>query len=182
VKRIGQQIQYEKNGKNQLSLEINPVLPKSKKSLLFLWGLSWTICGLIIFGALFFSDFKKEEYLGVGIFLIFWTYFEFKVVHAIRWNAFGKEILHIKDGEFSYLKSISERGFPQVVEVSKLSAFRFATDSESGLWSDINKSSWFVGGEVVEYQSDGSVKRIGMKLSKKDALQLVNLLNKTAGL
>ena len=182
MKKIGQQIQYEKTGKNQLSVEIKPVLSKFKRNTLFLWGVSWTLCGLIIFSALFFSDFKKEEYLGVGIFLIFWIYFEFKVVHAIRWNAFGKEVLNLKDGEFSYLKSISERGFPQVVEVSKLSAFRFATDSESGLWSDINKSSWFVGGEVVEYQSDGSLKRIGMKLSKKDALLLVNLLNKTASL
>lgn len=182
MKRIGNQITYEKLGKDHLSLEIIPVLPKSKKNMLLLWAAAWTMSGIIILGALFFSEFKKEEYLGVGIFFLFWIYFEFKAVHAIRWNNSGKEVLNIKDGEFSYVKSISERGFPDVIELSKLSPFKYATDSESGIWNDINKSSWFVGGEVIEYQANGSLKRIGMKLSKKDANQLVILLNKTAGL
>ena len=37
-----------------------------------------------------------------------------------------------------------------------------------------------IGGEVVEYNADDGVRRLGMKLSKKDAEQLVQLLNKTA--
>ena len=60
--------------------------------------------------------------------------------------------------------------------------FIYAEDTEKGLWSDINKSTWMVGGEVVEYGFEDSIKRLGMKLPKKDAQQLITLLNKTSGL
>ena len=182
MKKIGHQITYEKQGKSALKVEIRPVISQVKKNMLLLWGAAWTLCGLIIGGSLVFNDFKKEEYLGITVFLIFWIYFEIKVVHAIRWNRNGREVLHVKETEFSYLKSIGERGFPVVTDIKKLSPFKYAQGTESGLWNDINKSSWFVGGEVIEYHVEGAVKRIGMKLSKKDAQLLVNLLNKTAGL
>lgn len=182
MKDIGQQISYDKPSKDELVVEIKPVLGGQKMNLLLLWGAAWTVCGLIILISLFTYGFKKEEYLMVGIFLIFWTYFEVKVFHAIRWNKWGLEKLQIKDGEFLYHQTINGRGFPKVDEISKMNSFRFAVDSQKGLWSDINNSSWMVGGEVIEYTCDGAVKRIGMKLSQKDAEKLIVLLNKTAGL
>jgi hypothetical protein len=57
--------------------------------------------------------------------------------------------------------------------------FRYAEDTQKGFWSEINKSSWMVGGEVIEYAIDEKIKRLGMKLPKKDANQLITLLNKT---
>ena len=59
--------------------------------------------------------------------------------------------------------------------------FRYAEDTEKGFWSEINKSSWMVGGEVIEYAIDEKIKRLGMKITKKDAHQLIQLLNKTFG-
>ncbi len=178
MKSIGEQIKFDRPSKDELVVEITPSLPKVKFTTLLMWGIAWTLCGLIIITSLFTYEFKKEEYLMVGIFLIFWTYFEIKVVHAIRWNKFGKEELKFNQEEFSYLKSINGRGFPNVIEKDKVSGFVFAEDTERGLWSDINKSAWFVGGEVVQYEVEGSVKRVGMKLSKEDATQLISLLNK----
>ena len=181
MKKIGEYISYDKGGKNELKVEITPVLPKQKLNILLLWGAAWTLCGLIIIVSLFTYGFNKDEYIMVGVFLIFWGYFEFKVLHAITWNKTGKEILELKEGEFIYHKMINDRGFPNVMEVSKLQPFRYAEDTEKGLWSDINKSSWMVGGEVIEYGFEDSIKRLGMKVPKKDALQLITLLNKTAG-
>ena len=179
MKSIGKQIKYDKPNKEDLIVEITPDLPKVKLTALLMWGGAWSVCGLIIITSLFTYGFKKEEYLMVGIFLIFWTYFEIKVIYAIRWNKFGKEEIKIKEGEFTYLKSVNGRGFPSVMDKNKLSPFIYAEDTERGLWSDINKSSWFVGGEVVQYELEGAVKRLGMKLSKKDANQLITLLNKS---
>lgn len=179
MKKIGNQITYDQSNKTDLEIEIKPFLPKEKMSVLFLWGGAWSLCGFIILISLFTYGFKKEEYLAVGIFMIFWTYFEIKVIHALRWNKAGKELISIKEGEFSYLKTINGRGFPNVNNLSQVSQFHYAEDTESGLWNDINKSSWFVGGEVVEYAIEDSIKRLGLKLPKKDAIQLANLLNKT---
>lgn len=179
MKKISDQIIYEKLGKDDLKVDVLPSLPKAKLTILQLWGAAWSVCGLIIITSLFTFGFKKEEYLMVAIFLIFWAYFEMKIIHAIRWNMFGKEELKFTIDEFSYLQSINGRGFPEVLDKSKISGFAFAEDTERGLWSDINKSSWFVGGEVIEYEIEGSIKRLGMKLSRKDANQLITLLNKT---
>lgn len=181
MKKIGDQIAYNKTGKDELSVEIVPKLPKAKMSMLLLWGAAWSLCGLIIITSLFTYGFKKEEYLMVSIFLIFWGYFEIKVMHAIRWNKSGKELLTLKEGEFTYHKTINGRGFPTIMEMAKMKPFRYAEDTERGLWSDINKSSWMVGGEVVEYAFEDAIKRLGMKVPKKDAQQLITLLNKTAG-
>ena len=86
--------------------------------MLLLWGGAWSLCGLIIIVSLFTYGFNSDEYIMVGVFLIFWGYFEAKVIHAIQWNKGGKELLEVKNGEFIYHKMIKERGFPNVLEIS----------------------------------------------------------------
>ena len=102
------------------------------------------------------------------------------VLYAIQWNRRGKEIVTIKDGIFSYVKQLSERGIPFEISIDKMKPFCVVEDTENGFWNEINNSTFIVGGEAIEYNSDESVKRLGIKLVKKDAIQLVNLLNKTA--
>lgn len=181
MKKIGEHISYDNARKNELKVEIIPVLTNQKSNILLLWGAAWSLCGLIIIISLFTYGFNKDEYIMVGVFLLFWGYFEFKVLHALRWNKTGKELLELKEGEFIYNKTLNGRGFPRVMEISKLRPFVYAEDTEKGFWSDINKSSWMVGGEVVEYGFEDSIKRLGMKIPKKDAIRLITLLNKTAG-
>ncbi len=181
MKKIGDKIEYNRPKKDEIKVEIHPFLTKAKMSLLILWGGAWTFCGIIIITSLFTYGFNKDELIMVGIFLIFWAYFEIKIVHAIRWNRGGKEVLELKNGEFIYYKMIKGRGFPIKTQISKMRPFRYAEDTEKGFWSEINKSSWMVGGEVIEYAIDEKIKRLGMKITKKDAHQLIQLLNKTFG-
>lgn len=181
MKKIGDRIQYDKPSKDELVVEIHPEMEKQKLQMLTIWTIAFTICGLIIFGSLFTYDFRDDgEVLMVVIFLLFWGYFEFKVLYALRWNKRGKEVLQIKNGKFSYVQQISKTGIPAEVEISKMKCFGVVEDTESGFWNEINNSVFIVGGEVIEYMSDESVKRLGLKLNKKDATQLVSLLNKTA--
>jgi len=181
MKKIGGQIEYIRPKKDQIKIEISPDLSKIKMNMLTLWGAGWTFSGLVIIISLFTYGFNKDELVMVGIFLIFWVYFEVKIVHAIRWNRAGKEIIEVKNGEFIYLKEINGRGLPIKTKISQMRPFRYAEDTEKGFWSEINKSSWMVGGEVIEYAIDEKIKRLGMKIPKKDANQLITLLNKTSG-
>jgi hypothetical protein len=179
MKKIGNQIEYNRLKKDDLKVEIIPSLSKAKMNMLLSWGLAWSFCGAVIIISLFTYGFNKEELLMVSVFLIFWSYFEVKIIHAIRWNRSGKEILEVKKEEFVYNKVINGRGFPIKTQTSKMRPFRYAEDTQKGFWSEINKSSWMVGGEVIEYAIDEKIKRLGMKLPKKDANQLITLLNKT---
>lgn len=181
MKKIGSRISYDKPTKDELVIEIIPFMEKQQFQMLKLWTIAYSLCGLIIFGSLFFYDFKDtSEVLMIVIFLLFWGYFEFKVLYAIQWNRKGKEIITMKNGMFSYVKQLSKRGIPLEMSISKMRPFGMIEDAEGGFWNEINNSSFIVGGEVIEYMSDESIKRLGVKLSKKDGSQLVTLLNITA--
>ena len=156
-------------------------MEKKDFQLLKVWTAAYSICGLVIFASFFYYDFKNSgEVLMIVIFLLFWGYFEFKVLYAIQWNRKGKEIITMKDGTFSQVKQLSKRGIPIEMEINKMRPFGMIEDTEGGFWNEINNSSFIVGGEVIEYMSNESIKRLGIKLSKKDGSQLVTLLNKTA--
>lgn len=178
MKKIGSRIEINQD-KEITELFIYPFIEKQKLQLLTLWILAFTACGAFIFGSLFFYDFKNDkEIIMIVIFLIFWGYFEYKVVYALQWNKKGKEVLTFKEGVFSYMKQISKRGLPAQVSIDSIEGFKYAEDSEGGIWNDINNSSFMVGGEVVEYKAGESIKRLGMKLTKKDADKLSDFLNK----
>ncbi len=181
MKKIGKQIEYSRPKKDELKVEISPILPKTKMNVLILWATAWTFCGTVVLVSLFTYGFNRDELIMVIIFLLFWMYFEFKIVHAIRWNKSGKEIVELKNGEFTYYKMINGRGIPIKSPVSKMRPFRYAEDTEKGFWSEINKSPWMVGGEVIEYAVEEKIKRLGMKIPRKEAQQLILLLNKAFG-
>lgn len=179
MKKIGSRIEINQNGKDETEVFVYPFIEKQKLQMLTLWTLAFTACGLFIFGSLFVYDFKSDkEIIMIVIFLIFWGYFEYKVIYALQWNKKGKEVLSFKDGVFSYMKQISKRGLPIQVPISSIECFAYTEDSEGGLWNDINNSSFMVGGEVIEYKASDSIKRLGMKLDKKDAVKLSDFLNK----
>lgn len=177
--KIGKQIIVEKLGKNSLEVKIQPTLPTGKHNMLKAWAVAWTVCGAIIIASLFWNNYKKEEYIMVTIFLLFWVYFEYKVLAALQWYAKGVELIRVQDDSFTYIKQINGRGFPLEDAVSNLKSFKYINPNQNGILGDINNSSWMLGGEVIEYEADGNVRRFGMKLPESDAKQLVNLLNKT---
>jgi len=72
LKKIGDRIKYDKPSKDEFILEIFPKMEKQKLQMLTLWTIAFSICGLIIFGSLFFYDFKdNSEVLMIVIFLLF---------------------------------------------------------------------------------------------------------------
>lgn len=182
MKKIGKQISVEKTDKAALKVVIKPFVEAGKMLQLKLWSYAWSICGLIIITSLFTYDYNKDEYVMVGIFLIFWGYFEYKVIYALRWNLKGEEVIELDGQQMIYTKLLAGRGLPQFFDIKMMKHFIYNEATERGFFSDVIKSSWFVGGEVIQFAYDDSLKSLGMKLPKKDADQLIVLLNKTSGL
>ena len=94
----------------------------------------------------------------------------------------GVERIEIKEGKFYYLKEVGGRGIPMILAVEKLYKFKYAPETEKGLWNDINRSIWMVGGEVIDFPANGKLARLGMKLTKQEAEKVADLINKTANL
>lgn len=175
--KIGGQIEYTKTA-NELLVAINPAISPKDKMMLNIWLALWTFCGLAVVFQVIQTSYTKEERLFMLIYLVFWIYLELRVLHAFRWNRKGQERIEIKNGEFTYTKLIGKRGLPFSCATADLSEFHYEKSTEKGLWNDINRSFWMVGGEVVQYKFKDKIRRLGMKLPQKDAQKLAELLNK----
>ena len=176
MQKIGEQIKVEKSGQD-FRIEIYPSISKKDKMWLTVWLMAWSFCGLAVVSQLFFK-YTSDEKIILVVYLVLWAYFELKVIHAFRWQKSGKELVEIKDGKFSYTQLIGLRGLPVESLLSDIKGFRFIENSEKGFLNDINRSVWMLGGEVLEYEVNGALKRFGLKLPKQDALKLIDLLNK----
>ena len=176
MQKIGEQIKIEKEGKD-LTIEIYPILSKKEKLTLTFWLSAWTFCGLAVVWQLFYPYSSNQKIILV-VYLGLWAYFEFKVLHAFRWQKSGKEVIELKNNKLIYTALIGKRGLPVEYEITDIKGFKYLESTETGFFNDIAKSTWLVGGEVIEFQVKDSLKRIGMKLNKKDASALVALLQK----
>lgn len=179
MSKIGDRIVIHKS-KEGIKVEITPKISLKDSRMLNMWLSAWSIMGITVTFMLFFqwSLLQRSEIVLLLIYLVFWSYFEFKVLYAYRWNKIGKEIVEIKNEKFSYLKLVGKRGLPFECNVSDLSNFQYEESTEKGIWNDINRAAWMVAGEVIQYKFGKRVRRLGMKLSRKDAEQLSSLLNK----
>lgn len=179
MQKIGSNIQVEKN-KDRLRVEVYPVIDSKAKLWFNLWMLAWSFCGLAVVAQLFFygKEFEKNQVVFLLIYLVFWAYLEVKMLYAYTWNLKGKEVISFENGVFSYTKQMGKRGLPESVNTIEIEGFRYASSTEKGIWNDINRSPWMVGGEVIEYKLGDKVRRLGMKLPKKDAVKLTEVLNK----
>ena len=74
MKVIGKRISILKK-ENLLSIVILPTTDKKKLTLLFLWILAWTTCGIIVFINYFKLLDENIKLFTIG-YLSFWFYFE----------------------------------------------------------------------------------------------------------
>ena len=177
MQNIGDRIEV-KNGKEKIEISIYPKISAKDQLILNVWLIAWSICGVAVISQLFIDSYTSQEKLFMSIYLVFWAYLEFKVLHAFRWNRWGKELIVLNQGRLNYTKAIGKRGLPIDFELSQIAGFQYVSEVEKGIWNDINRSVWMVGGEVIQFVVDGKVRRIGMKLSAKEGERLARLLNK----
>ncbi len=179
MSKVGERIVVKKS-KTGIRVEIIPQISVKDSRMLNVWLSAWSIMGIVVLTTLFFqwNIYERSQKVFMLIYLVFWSYLEFKVLYAYRWNKIGKEIIEIKNGKFSYLKLMGKRGLPFECNVSDLSYFHYEESTEKGIWNDMNRAAWMVAGEVIQYKFGKRVRRLGMKLNRTDAEKLSSILNK----
>lgn len=175
-KSIGNRINYSKEGET-FNIEIYPEQDKNKLVMLKLWVLAWSICGIVVITQLF-ADYSGSEKTILIIYLALWGYFLIKTSAALRWNIKGKEVIRINNESLTYTQLTGKRGIPKTYSTSDIKNLKYVEDSKSGFLNSINQSFWMIGGEVIQYEVNDSVKRFGFKLNKNDSIQLIKIINK----
>lgn len=158
-----------------LSVVILPAADKKKLTLMLLWLMAWTTCGIIVF-ANYFRLTDQNSKLFVIIYLSFWAYYEYKISRAFIWRKFGKEKIWVKDSILNYQREINGRGKVNQYELQLINDLK-PVDIKPGSFSDLMEQSfWIKGGEKLEIWYQSKVIRFGMQLNEKEtALVLKDL-------
>src|SRR5690606_41077265 len=74
-----------KEGNNDITITISPNYNQQKQNLLVVWLVLFSLCGAAIISQFFF-DYPTNTKIFFIVYLVFWLFFEFKVIYAIRWR------------------------------------------------------------------------------------------------
>lgn len=174
---MSKRVEINKNG-DITEIIIHPFFDASKQKVLMTWIVFWSICGMVIIAQLFF-DYAPKTKLFIGIYTFFWFYFEFKTVYAYRWRKFGKEIITLKNDQFSYLKTIKKRGIENIFDLKDIQDFKSLNNMNSGIqgfFTAMNNSYWSPNANTIEAIIKNQPFYFGLELEDKDRKKVLNVL------
>ena len=172
---LSERVSIDRNAE-RFSVVISPRLSPGKRTLLLLWTIAWTVCGIYIFierGKLPSGDPLRQYLLA---FLAFWAYFEVRVVHALLWRLKGFELWRVKNGQFTIKDSLFGFGKANNYFVDNITGLGLIEiDRESWKWQ-MNESVWVIGGERLQLEHLGKKIVFGKALSDEEAKALLPVL------
>jgi hypothetical protein len=176
VKFLSKQVSYRVKP-DGCSIVISGKTDKWKESLLAVWMLAWTICG-VYFVIELFAGHPRETVMALVIMLFFWLYFEIKIGRALLWRLWGFEQLLFRKGNFSIKRSI--RGYGKVHNYFTDNIERFSPVELSGrsFLAFMENSFWIVGGERIYFDYLGRKIGLGRQVDDETRTKLMDLLNK----
>ena len=148
-----------------------------QKSLMGAWFAMWITIGSIMFWSLTLG-FNQQETIIVVIFLVFWSYYAYRVGRQFFWLLWGKEYLKINESAFSIKKGIKGYGKAHSYFLENIEKIRVEQPKETSIQAIWEASPWIRGGERLEFDYKGKIVRFGRKLNEKDSKILLNLIAK----
>ncbi len=177
MKWIGERISFI-DEKTRTTIVIYPKAKPIIKGLMGAWVSMWFVIGVTMSWSFFSLQLNQQEKLIVGIFMVFWTYYAFRVFRSFFWLMWGKELIKIDEVAFHYKKSIRSygRSVPYYLEnVKKMELFIPKEKSFQAVFED---SPWVSGGERIVFDYLGKPVRFARKLDEKESKLLFQLVTK----
>ena len=176
MKWIGNRVSY-KDHKDFFTMIISSKTDHWKMLLMLIWLLIWFSCGLVIIVYLFFTDELSDRKIYFYTFLVFWTYFLYKVVRVLIWRRFGIEFIRIDEDKFSVKKSLCGYGRAKEFITSNIKNIKLAPLDEKSFSKVFNDSFWIVGQGTIIINALDKEYNFGSQISKEDGEKIVKVLN-----
>ena len=162
---------------NELTILIYPLYDKRKQNMLTTWLVLFSLCGLAIISQ-FFYDYPSSTKLFFVVYLIFWLFFEFKVIYAIRWRKFGKEVITI-DNESIYLtKKIGNRGVTERYDLTAIDSIE-ALKHKGKLVYEMSSSYWNSNHYTLTVNINKQQIPFGIDLNGQQTKKMIKTLKET---
>lgn len=141
---------------------------KRRVTLLLLWLMAWTACGLIVLFS-YFQLTERSHKLFFLVYLSFWAYFEFTMYRMYRWRKWGKEKIWIKEGQLYYQRDIKGKGKIESFQIELIRDLRILELRPTNLIDNLNQSFWVQAGERLAFDHQARNLRFGLQLSDQEA-------------
>lgn len=180
MRHIGERITHKQH-EDCYTIVISPTIERWQLNSLLVWVIAWTFCGLAFaYYALFESETLKQLFI-FAVLLVFWLYFEVRVIRAYLWRKFGLEIIRIDDQYLSIKDSIFKHGKPRNFEIEKVNpeAIEDIYINPKSYGKVMNDSFWQVGQGTIVLNFEDKPYYFGTQLENRDSAKLARLIRKT---
>ncbi len=171
------------------TIMINPVRVWWKEILLTLWVTGFTFVGLVMIYMLT-TDFASLQYdvaptdddirnqvIYAIVFLSFWAYFEYKILKALLWYRFGKELIRIDGDGFTLKKSILSYGKANRFFFENMKEFQQRVEEETSFSNFFENAYWAMGSDAIVFNHYKKIISFGRRVDDKSARLLVRLID-----
>ena len=176
MKWIGNRVSYI-DQKDFFTMIISSKTDRWKMFLILIWLLIWFSCGFVIFYFLFFTQELQNQKIYFYTFLVFWTYFLYKVIRVLIWRRFGIEFIRIDEDKFSIKKSLWGYGRAKEFTTSNIKKIKLTQLDEKSFSKVFNDSFWVVGQGTIIINAHDKEYNFGSQISKEDGKKIVKVLN-----
>ncbi|MBL4624185.1 MAG: hypothetical protein JKY42_03460 [Flavobacteriales bacterium] len=174
VNYISDRVSYsEKDG--ELTIVISGSVEKWQESLLTVWLVAWTFCGVYVLTQLF-GDYTKDERLTMFIYEVFWVYFEWKLVHAFLWRKWGIEIVRIGKESIRIKKDIKKYGKLKTYFLENIENLQRIETPSRSFTKVMGNSFWNMTEKAISFDYFGKLIAFGIQLNDKDSRKIVKLI------
>lgn len=183
MKWIGERTSFV-DDKNKTTIIITPENVGWQKALLGAWFSMWLTIGGVMIWAYFNLQLGRnqqendQQKLIIIIFLVFWTYYAFRVGRQFFWLLWGKEYIKINETSLIIKNGIRDYGKASEYFLENINKIRIQQPKENSIQIVWESSPWIRGGERIEFDYLGKVIRLGRKLNEKDTKLLFQLITK----
>ncbi len=174
IKQIGERISSKQHN-NYATIVISTKVERWQESILLLWIIAWTFCGIAFIYYLLSGALQSQnEKLVLFIITVFWAYFQYRIVKTYLWRKFGLELIKIDKDLFTIKKSILSYGKAveyktKTLDFKKVESFKQNPKSFSKVMND---SFWLIGQGVVRFSHGDKFVYFGNQLEADDSEKL----------
>lgn len=179
LRHIGERVTHKQQD-NCYTIVISPKIEKWQLNSLLVWVIAWTFCGIAFLYYTLFESTSPQQLMIFSVILVFWLYFEIRVVRAYFWRKYGLEVIRIDQEFLSVKDSVFQHGKPTNFEIAKIDVEEikdiFIDPKSYG--KVMNDSFWQIGQGTIALKYDGKDHFFGTQLENKDSDKVAKLIRK----
>jgi hypothetical protein len=171
---IGKRIVVKRNHR-EIIIEISQRVKRWQETLMLLWLIAWTFCGIVFLYHAFAGNNRSEQIFFIicsSVFLFFFV----RIGKVFLWRIKGREIISISNGKIQLQNAFGSRGKKEIFLFENIFKLGIIKRDPTSFLGFLDESFWVIGGERVGFSYAGQKIRLGKQLSPKDSELLIRVL------